>query len=387
MLYIRAVLFLLPILGLVFEGQSWSADTEPNGADLMKFGRQLEADVATGQGTFFESIFNVTAIATRAVEGLEMPEAEKSSFLDQCKDNYNIYHVIKPALEQGGTFKFTQPALFQGQRCAQFRLVLPNGGGVNYYNFLLARKPGGLLIRDVHVLLNGDWLSGTIRRAALPVALGLTAELADKLTGAESSYVKSIPKLDKASAALKEGKYQDALAILNGLPQDIQQDRGLLVLRLDISKNIGIQEFDDTLATIQKNFPNDLGFEYILIDAYISKKDFATAHKKIDSVNKILGFDAYMDVMHATLYLQNDDFDGCKTYVQRAINAEPTLFVAYNTLAAMYLKQKDFKGVLSVIEKLQNALNIPLDDLVKDDQYADFVKSEEFKVWKKKHKQ
>jgi hypothetical protein len=77
-----------------------------------------------------------------------------------------------------------------GRECGGRRLLLPNFGGVNYHELIVARDATGEpRISDIYVHLSGELVSQTIRRLLLPAYAAENRGLWARLTGSEAALV------------------------------------------------------------------------------------------------------------------------------------------------------------------------------------------------------
>src|SRR5690606_9644537 len=115
----------------------------------------------------------------------------------------------------------------------------------------------------------------TCRRRMLPIFTESSKNWLEKLTTAESEYVKNIKTVEQVILSFQRGDPQGTHAAYRRLPEKVQKDKNMLNFRYQAASQLG--DFDEVAATatvMQKNFPDDSGLDLWMIDTYVIQEKY-----------------------------------------------------------------------------------------------------------------
>ena len=156
----------------------------------------------------------------------------------------------------------------------------------------------------------------------------------------------------------------------------------MFLLRLRAAQAIDENEYAATLDEYRKLFPKDPGLDLLSISYYTTKKDFKQALECINRIESAVGGDPYLNVTRAALCDVQGKHDEAKRLARKAADEqEPTLLPAYFEMLGVSLIQKNHAETLAVLKEVDQKFQLKLNDLTKVREYADFVKSPQYKDW------
>jgi hypothetical protein len=91
--------------------------------------------------------------------------------------------------------------------------------------------------------------------------------------------------------------------------------------------------------------------------------------------------DPYLNVLRAGIHYQAGDLAAAEVAARKALAEEPTLEDAYWQVATVSLDTKSYETTVEMLDLLQQRFGVELEDLTKVPEYADFVKSPEYRKW------
>jgi predicted Zn-dependent protease len=113
------------------------------------------------------------------------------------------------------------------------------------------------------------------------------------------------------------------------------------------------------------------------------RKDYATVMKMIDRLDQRVN-DPYLQYLRGSVMLDKGDRKAAVGHFKAAIAGEPTLALAHWVLIGLSLQDKQYKDTARYLDAIERDTSVELSDLGGLEQYAGFVKSPEYKAWKKK---
>ncbi|MCI0569825.1 MAG: hypothetical protein L0Y66_03670 [Myxococcaceae bacterium] len=235
---------------------------------------------------------------------------------------------------------------------------------------------------DAYIFVAGERLSETLRRMYLAGAAEVDQSLLNRLLGKEQAFLRSVPKMLEMQRLLREQKFKEALAVYAELPAMARQEKANMLLRLAAAVQVGEAEYSQAIGDFEKQFPNDPALDLVSMDGHFLRKDYAATLRSIARLDRRVQ-DPYLQFIRGSVQLEKGDRKEAKARFQAAIDQEPTLQVAYFTLLGLSLQDREHKETARLLTALERDAEITLNDLEGVEEYAEFVKSREYKAWKK----
>jgi hypothetical protein len=353
--------------------------------EVQAFAEKYADGIARGDFGVVSSVFDWNVLIDRTLEGVELsPKAQadvRSGMISTLQGKNALMGQIHQQVANGGSYRLLRIHEVEGRRRALFRL-LPPGGGVNYHDMVLVKAADGQCHGiDMHIFLNGEFLSTTMKRTLLPVAASLNRSLIEKLTGQDQLYVKHQGDVLKMVQAAPENPVE-ALRLFHSLPQELQRDKSLLLVRLAAAQGAGNDdECQQTLTDFRRCHPDEACVDFLSIDYFVTRKEYADALAAIDAVIRVVGGDSMLDVMKANLLIEMDRVDEAHAVVLAAVDTEPDLVDAWWSLVSVDLKRKNFEQVLARLKQIDERFEITWSDLSQEPAYAEFARSPQYQQW------
>jgi tetratricopeptide (TPR) repeat protein len=360
--------------------------TEAEMKSAEEFAKKMETTMSSGDPTFTESHVDYTAIQQEVTKNLQISAASLQAFMNGFKQS-SVVKGICQVLQAGNKYKLLRVRQENGTAHALFRMLL-GGQAANYHDYYLRPDgKGGWMIKDFYIYLTGEPLTLTLRRAILPLVAEENKNFLEKLTSSESDYIKHSKDIIQMQNLVKAGDAQQAMAIYSNLPPELQKEKNIMIARLSATQLLSQKTNDKssyraTLDDFQKFFPNDPGLDLLLIDGHCLHKDYDKALACVDRINQSLGGDAHQVGLRANLYkLMNKD-DKAKEAAKEAIAMEPDLALPYYVLLELSLSSKSYTETVQVLNNLEKNAGMTYPTMEKQELFADFIKSKEYRDWK-----
>lgn len=214
--------------------------------------------------------------------------------------------------------------------------------------------------------------------------------LAETVDAGLKAGISSTHDLETAMTQIKtlraQKKPQEAMAVLDGLPEEMRDLRALRVIRVFVAREISNERFSQEMASVLAKYPNDPSLALIAVDEAALRKDYPATLKQIDILDKAIGGDAFQDAVRASIYFQSGDFQQARAHAEAAVKVEPTLVRAQFSLIDAEAALHDNAAVLGSLQtlaKLGQTLSASM--LAPLPHYTDFAKSPEFQTWAAEH--
>jgi tetratricopeptide (TPR) repeat protein len=359
----------------------------PTDEQCHEFAKALAEALASEDAAAVNRLVDQDAILDRATAGIEISVAKKRGFVTGAKSALNgpnnLLSQISAQANKGKNYKLLRIHTVGEQKRALFRL-LSEAAGVNYHDFVLVRQSDGKVrAADVYFVLAAEMLSQNIRRGYIALAAEESRSVLDKLTKAEGDLVKHIGKVQQMSKSARSAP-QEALTIYRQLPDSLQKDKNILLIRMMAARSVDEMQYDEAMRDFRTYHPNDPCVDLVGLDSLFIHKRYPQARAALDRLDKSLGGDPYLDVLRATSYSEEKQYKKAMECARKAIAAEKDLEQAHWILITAALKQKDFAEVTRALIVLEKDLGLEIGDLTTLDEYAEFVKSPQYQEWLKR---
>jgi hypothetical protein len=358
----------------------------PDG-DCRAFALQVVEAIKTGKLSVLNDLIDWELLFSKTMRGLDVTPKLRQDITTGLKNGLSretgLSGQIVKNSRAGGTFDFLRVREDKNRQAILFRLIQPAGsGGVAYFEFIPEKSADGKIrANDIYVFTSGEFLSEMLRRGILPVIANENRSFLDKLLSGERDYISDLPKFSETAQLISDGKMKEGLALIQGMKPETKKQKAVFLLRLRAAQAIDENEYAATLDEYRKLFPKDPGLDLLSISYFTIKKDFQQALECIDRVESAVGGDPYLNVTRAALCDVQGKHDEAKRLARIAADLEPTLLPAYFELLGISLLQKNHDDTLAMLKEVDRKFELKLNDLTKVPEYAEFVKSPQFKQW------
>ncbi len=307
-------------------------------------------------------------------------EAFAARFLESIRSSGGLTSQVAEAVEQGGSYRLLRMREEDRAPRAVFRLVIPDGGGVNYHVLEFGRGADGRVrIADVFIGTAGERFSHSLRRTFVPQAAELVG--ADAMSEPDRRMLDQAELLGSAGELLAAGDPAAALAVIEALPEGSVLDQPLRLLRLAAAEQIGADKYVRIVGELRDPRGGELSLELVSIDGFARLGEFDAALAAIDRLETAVGGDPYLNVLRAGILYQAGRLDEAAAKARKAIEEDPTLEDAYWQLTTISLDEGEFEVTVEMLTLLEERLKIGIADLTDIPAYAEFVESPEYAKW------
>jgi Flp pilus assembly protein TadD len=311
-------------------------------AEARQFASEIERAVKGGRG--LGELVDAEAIIARGLRDLELSRHDATAAARGMTAKFS--EALQLVLNGGGGYKLLQNRVIDGERRVKFRLLHADGA-FNYNDYVVVNQDGKLKAIDIHVLITGEFVSETLRRTLLPVAVEAKKSLWERLTEKESAYVEHLPSIMKMSNARTDPK--GALATYAALPEVLKKDKNVLTFRVQAASMLDDAEYLAATEDFRRAFPHDASVQVMSIDYFYMKKMFKEALQAVTALEKSSGRDAHLNTLRAGLYAEMEDVEAGRKEVAAALELEPDLGEAFNLGIALDLAAREETAALTKI--------------------------------------
>jgi hypothetical protein len=366
-----------------------SATVPPSDDECQKFAADVQQAVIARDQEALGKLIDGDAILETAMAGIDVSPSARDGFKTGAKKSLYkedglINSIIKAASTntEGDGYKLLHIHWVGSQKRALFRLLQGDGRGVNYHDLVLSKGPDGRVrFTDMYIYMSCELISQTFRRGFIQVAANLNRGILTKLAGWENEFVENLPKIQQITAAVNEGRSQDALVRLKELPLELQKDKTVLLIRVRAAQQVNDTEYAAAIDDFRRYHPGDAAVDFLSIDGFTLKDQFDKALGCIDRLDKALGGDPYLNVLRSGMHMNLKDLPAAHQDAEKAIAEEPTLQDGYWTLVTVTLLEQKFDETVKTLNALADKFHLAFKDLTTAPSFAEFVKSPQYREW------
>ncbi len=377
---------MLTLLLVALAAQPTAAPTKAPAMDpaYVAYTTDLEQGIHAGDSSLLDARVDVERLLERATRGTSAPKTFHDGFATGVRrSGMQLGKQLVASREDDSSFRLLRLRMEGGAPHALYR-IMTTQSGVNYLDLELARNAQGqVVIVDFYPYITGEAFSETLRRMYLQAAREAGYDLVDKLMGKEQDFLKNAPKLKEMQLQVQEKKFAEVVKTFAALPESLRQTKPFLLLRLSAAAQLDEAEYQKAIEDFEKAHPKDPSLDLISIDGHMMRKDYATVMKMIDRLDQRVN-DPYLQYLRGSVMLDKGDRKAAVGHFKAAIAGEPTLALAHWVLIGLSLQDKQFKDTARYLDGIERDAHLELGDLEGIEEYAGFVKSPEYKTWKKK---
>ncbi|MGD9720930.1 MAG: hypothetical protein AB7O59_23555 [Pirellulales bacterium] len=353
-------------------------------ADLEQLARRIEEGVQSGSPTTMRDAMDWDALMDRIAAGLDPPAEYRRDFLTGMRGNGAKFdEQILRSISDGGSFRLLRLRLKDGQPRALYRMLLANGGGVNYIDVLFVRSADGQpRMGDMFMFIVGEDLSQSLRRTFAAGMEHQNRNVVARLTGQESAYIRNMPKIMEMTRAVSSGNHAAALAAYRSMDEEVQTNKQVLALRLRAAQGTNDEEYLEAIRAMLKHFGKDPSIHLVLIDSYALRGAHQKMLESVDALDAALGGDPYLNVMRANAYLLMKDLPAARKAADAAMRDLPDMVDGYFTAIAVALEEQRFDEVVRIFDVVTEKFALAFENLGNEPIYAEFIKSPQYEAWR-----
>lgn len=352
--------------------------------EARNFAESLERAVVERDGKSISDLLRNVEFSKRMISDLGLPEEDMRIMMRDveviAKSDNPLRSVCK-VLDDGGSFKLLRVRTIGERKTALFRLIIDDAA-FNYIEVHLARFPDGAVgMEDFYNFFTGEMLSQTVRRIMIPIE---RARFVRPVSEMDRLLIDNLPTVRQMIKALSARSFDECIKDYSALPQALRENKSLFLMYLRATAELGDDGRDAWLKGVERIrqvYPEDRSIDLLSIDYFVSKKQFDEALKSVARVEKAVGGDARLVVKRAEIQRLAGRYMESLGLIREAIQQEPTLEEAYWSAIDLSLAEKKNADTLSWLKQIVLTFDNEVEDLEKNEQYADFVKSPQYREW------
>jgi len=362
-------------------GQAPAGPALPAEKACQEFGQRLQVTVAGENPSAMDSSFDFKAMMMEGIRTADLPAESRKELASGPPPQIAWGAMVRKQIEEKGSYTFLRVRDQGGIRKALFRIIGPNG--VNYHDYhLSAAAGGGVKVTDIYVYQTAECFSESMRRMMLSANLG-QGDPSKPLTKSQEEFLDGLRKAGEARELLQKGDPAGYLRVYATLPPAIQRQKGILVLRTMAAAQVGEKEALEAMEDFKKAFPGDPCLDLVSMDPLTKLKKYDKVLDAIDRLDKAVGGDPYLELIRANIHVLDGKPAKAKECAKRCVQREQGLQDAYWFLVSMALQEKAWAETARWLSAIEKNLGLEIIDLTKDEPYAEFIKTSEYKAWMK----
>ncbi len=316
----------------------------------------LEERLNVADAAFFNQHFDLDSIVQQIVDQTPAPDSFSTAFVSGVHERLNVGDQVSKSLGIGGVYKLlnVDTGATQSEKVAIFRLV--NEDGLNYHMVNLYATPkGNIRIADIYILMGGMTFSNTLKRIYLTdLAAVLDSSEVSKLPLAEQAFITHIPEIDEVGKWLSKKKFKRALRTIDKLPPILQEDKMVLIMRMNVAFNSKKAAYKKAIQDFKKMYPKDPVVDLMMLDLSFLKQDHKNTLSIIDSIDQKIGGDAYLDVIRGDVYKAMAKSDSAEVKLRRSIAQELDQEEAYWSLLKILQNQERYADMVAIFPQMDS---------------------------------
>ncbi|TWU04499.1 tetratricopeptide repeat protein [Stieleria varia] len=293
-------------------------------AEVEKVSAEIESGLQSGAIAIVESHIDWERMIAESIANLDLNAGFKSQFGKGLLQGIQTRGWAGPVHQAtSGNVKLLRVRDKERGPVALLRIE-PTGAGVGYFEIAYFRDTDDKVkVADIYNFATGEWLTETLYRMSLPLVAEQNKSILEKLNGNESLLVKHLSDLERIRM-LGQTNPDAALRSFRTLPPSVQQDKSFMILRITIATQAeDDSEYDSALKDFMRLFPNDPAAALFSIDYYALQGELDKSIAAIDKLNEMVGGDAALLVLRASVHSVSGDTQAAKEDLNKAIEMEP----------------------------------------------------------------
>ena len=337
----------------------------------------------SGDTKTFEAAVDWESLLARAGERVPAVDKTRRAFREEALSSVHAFTAgVIAAVKRGGAFRFLRAREGKNGVHALFRLTHADASSFDYLDMAFdPKKPAGAPATDMMDLVDGAPYPQKLRRLFLLVAAEVKNPV-DKLRGADQLVALHASEITGMQVAFGAGENQKALDLWTKLPAELKTDEPLLVERLLAARALSDAAFHETLEDARRLAPDSAALELCAIDHFLLENRSGDALGCLDTLERAVSGDAWLDHLRATLWRARGDTEKAREFCRRAIERESTLEDPYWTLFALAIEEKRFDDAVAVAHKLDASFEVDWSEVEKTPAYAALAGTSAWTQWR-----
>lgn len=330
---------------LVLAAGCKSKEEKPTTEEAKQFALNLEKDAATRQINFLEKNILIPALMDRIFKLEEIKKLRTSKRgvqegITQALKKHNYETTVFQSLGNTGTFRIVKQYEKDGKAHVIYRAF--GEGGLNYFDMELAKIDKKTGIADIYLYTTGENISKSM------------GSMAEKIFNTDESTQKELgPSMITMKNHIAKGEYKEAKIIYDGLPEDMRNTKLLEALHISILPYLEGEDNKAEMERLEAKYSGDPSLQLMLIDVYLSKKDYAKALNAVDILDRSINKDPFLDYYRGLIYNIYEDKEKAFAHFEKAATNLPDFPDTYAELIALAADAGDKEKAKTYFKKYE----------------------------------
>ncbi len=312
----------------------------PSDDELLSYGQQLEAQMLARDWEAVDDQMDWPAFELRTSALMTTPARRALAAGGvtgmRSKGFSTVMHGGQP---DASDFSFRGVFPRDGVSRLRFRRVAHQGGFQFIELLVRARTDTNPRVIDAWSLNTGEDLSSTLAEALGGISAA-DPSLLRRLDGQRNPWTTHAEELERAQTLIANGRSDEALTLLDAMPQLMRDSRLISLLRVKAAAATAPERYAAVLDEVAALRPDDPTVLVMLIDRHALADQWAEAAADIQRIQLFLP-DPYLDAMQARMEARAGHTERALALVEAAQATEPELLDVHDVRMLIALRQGD----------------------------------------------
>lgn len=337
---------LIPLAFLLLIIASCSNKEEPvTKEEAMNMAHVIDSAINNKKPAYFNSLLNDKAFAAKVakVSGTSLSANLREGVKGALKQS-DLGDKIIVALRSNGIYELVKQYEKDNIQHLIFRLY--SDDGLNYHDFELTKRDGKVAIGDLYIYLSGEDLSKTMADL-------FTSLTAKNKKDADKKMAEAL-KIKKMRELIERNESENALRYYNELPVDLKNQKSIRLMHIMLCSQLDSDTYMKAIDDFQSLYPNEPNMHLMMIDNYIMRKEYSKAVESINSIDKLINTDPFLDYIRALMYNMMEKPAEARTHLEKLYQNMPGFDDGAVELIANYIDAGDDAKARQLIKEYES---------------------------------
>lgn len=337
---------LIPLAFLLLIIASCSNKEEPvTKEEAMNMAHVIDSAINNKKPAYFNSLLNDKAFAAKVakVSGTSLSANLREGVKGALKQS-DLGDKIIVALRSNGIYELVKQYEKDNIQHLIFRLY--SDDGLNYHDFELTKRDGKVAIGDLYIYLSGEDLSKTMADL-------FTSLTAKNKKDADKKMAEAL-KIKKMRELIERNESENALRYYNELPVDLKNQKSIRLMHIMLCSQLDSDTYMKAIDDFQSLYPNEPNMHLMMIDNYIMRKEYSKAVESINSIDKLINTDPFLDYIRALMYNMMEKPAEARTHLEKLYKNMPGFDDGAVELIANYIDAGDDAKARQLIKEYES---------------------------------
>ncbi len=190
-------------------------------------------------------------------------------------------------------------------------------------------------------------------------------------------------KIGLLFAQIKNKKFPEAVNTYRGLSDALKKEKVVLDLGLSLTNLYENEKFyNELLAIIGQYYQNNPEYYNILIDYFLTRKDYDKAREISKKSSALMSDDGVMNLTLANISITEENYPRALQESKQCAKAEPDFIPCYDNWIAVADKLKNYDEEVAAYNMMFKNVSFKLNkSMFNEKDNGDFIHSDAFKNW------